>query len=251
MIKNNLEPHILCKKGQVATRVILPGDPGRVLRIANLLDDYKEISFNREYRVVTGRYRNKKITICSTGIGGPSTAIAMEELISLGAKYFIRVGSCGSNQVKIKIGDLVISDSVVREDHTCLDYVSLKYPAIADPELLQTMKKTAINLKFRHHIGLTVTVDALFSKRTKEVKNYWQKFNTLAQDMEASTVLTLARLKNVKAGVVLLAVNKEGEKEIKNKIASYSIQAKNNQGQLVKLEEKAAKLALESLCLIK
>ncbi|MFA7365346.1 MAG: uridine phosphorylase, partial [Patescibacteria group bacterium] len=97
----SIQPHILCKKGDVAKNVILPGDPGRVLRIAKFLDNAKEISFNREYRVVTGKYKGIPVSICSTGIGGPSTAIAMEELIAIGAKNFIRVGSCGANQSEI------------------------------------------------------------------------------------------------------------------------------------------------------
>lgn len=244
--KTNLQPHILCKKGDVAANVILPGDPGRVLRIAKLMDNGKEISFNREYRVFTGKYKGTPVSICSTGIGGPSTAIAMEELISLGAKNFIRVGSCGANQSKIKIGDLVISDSVVREDHTCLDYVPLQYPAIADPDTFQVMKKVCDDLKFKYYAGPTVTVDALYSSRTKEVKNFWVKYNTLAQDMEAGTVLTLARVRGVKAGVVLLVVDQEAEKNIKEKIADYSLQAQSGEGGLVKLESRAALVALES-----
>lgn len=246
MKNTHLQAHILCKKGDIAPRVVLPGDPARVLRIAKLLDSYKEISFNREYRVVTGKYKGKSITICSSGIGGPSTAIAMEELIALGAKQFIRVGSCGGNNKKIKVGDLIISDSVIREDHTCLDYVSIKYPAIADPDLFYNMKTKAKELKYRFHTGLTITVDALYAEKTKETKLAWQKYNALAQDMEASTVLTLARLKNCKAGVVLLAVNQAGEKEIRKTISTYSVQAKNNKGSLVELEKRAAHLALES-----
>jgi uridine phosphorylase len=248
MKKTMKQPHILCKKGDIAPNVILPGDPGRVLRIAKLMDSGKEISFNREYRVFTGKYRGVPISVCSTGIGGPSTAIAMEELISLGAKNFIRVGSCGANQSKINIGDLIISDSVVRADHTCLDYVPIQYPAVADPDLFQAMKKTAEKLKFKYYAGTTVTVDALYSPNIKKTKNLWSKFGTLAQDMEASTVVTLARIKNVKAGVVLLVVDMEAEKNIRAKIADYSIQAKSGKGKLVKMEEKAALTALETFC---
>ncbi len=250
--KNNniLQPHILCKKGDIAPNVILPGDPGRVLRIAKLLDSGKEISFNREYRVFTGKYKGLPVTICSTGIGGPSTAIAIEELISLGAKNFIRVGSCGANQAEIKIGDLVISDSVVREDHTCLDYVPLQYPAIADPDIFQAMKLTSKKLKFKYYAGPTVTVDALYSPKTKEIKNFWSKYNTLAQDMESGTVLTLARVKGVRAGVILLVVDQEAEKNIREKISNYSVQAKAGKGRLVEFESRASLVALESFLLL-
>ena len=202
------------------------------------------------YSIAFGKYKNIPITICSTGIGGPSTAIAMEELVALGAENFIRVGSCGANQTKIKIGDLIISDSVVREDHTCLDYVPLQYPAIADPDIFQIMKKASEVLKFKYYSGTTVTVDALYSKKTKETKEFWKNFNTLAQDMEAGTVLTLARIKGVKAGVVLLVVDQEAEKNIRQKIAKYSVEAQSGKGDLVKMENRASLVALETFVLM-
>ena len=245
-MSKKLEPHILCGPGDIAPNVILPGDPGRVLRISKLLDSGKEISFNREYRVFTGEYKGLPVSICSSGIGGPSTAIAMEELIKLGAKNFIRLGSCGANQAEIEIGDLVISDSVVREDHTMLDYVPMSYPAIADPDIFQALKAASSDLRLKYYCGPTVTVDALYSPRIKETKNFWLKFGTLAQDMEAGTVLTMARIKGLRAGVILLVVDQEAEKDVKEKIAQYSLEAKAGEGFLVELESKAALVALEA-----
>ncbi len=245
-MSKKLEPHILCGPGDIAPNVIIPGDPGRVLRVSKLLDSGKEISFNREYRVFTGKYKGCPVTICSSGIGGPSTAIAMEELINLGAKNFIRLGSCGANQAKIKVGDLIISDSVVRADHTSLDYVPLSYPAIADPDIFQALKMASLELKLKYYCGPTVSVDALYSPHIKETKNFWLKFGTLAQDMEAGTVLTLARVKGVRAGVILLVVDREAEKDVKEKIAQYSVEAKKGRGPLVKLESQAAQAALEA-----
>ncbi|MFA6410958.1 MAG: nucleoside phosphorylase [Candidatus Buchananbacteria bacterium] len=250
-MKAKIQPHILCQSGDIAPYVLLPGDPGRVLRMAALLDSYKEIVFNREYRVVTGLYRGVPVTICSTGMGGPAAAIGIEELIKVGGKVFIRVGSCGANDKKIKIGDLIISDSVIRQDHTCLDYVPLQFPAIADPEifslLTQTAQKLKTQLKFNYYTGPTVSVDALYSPKTKESKTFWQPFGALAQDMEAATVLTLARIRKVKAGVILLVVDTEGEKNVAAKIAEYSTQAKNNKGFLVEYEKRGVKLALETI----
>ena len=252
MIKKNfLEPHLLCKKGDIAPNVLLPGDPGRVWRMAAQLDGAREISFNREYRVVTGGYKGVPVTICSTGIGGPSTAIAMEELINLGAKTFIRVGSCGANKKNIGVGDLIISDSVIRADHTCLDYVPLEFPAVADYRILLALKEAAHKLKARSFIGPSVSIDALYSPHTKEVKNFWKSFGALAQDMEAATVLTMARLRQVAAGVVLLVVDQEGEKNVKAKISQYSIAAKSGKGPLVEKEALATKVALEALLLLK
>ncbi|MEI7452046.1 MAG: nucleoside phosphorylase [Candidatus Falkowbacteria bacterium] len=248
--KNSLQPHLLCKLGDIAPNVLLPGDPGRVLRMAKLLDSAKEISFNREYRVVTGKYKGIPVSICSTGIGGPSTAIALEELINLGAKQFIRVGSCGASKKEIKVGDLVISDSVIRADHTCLDYVPLEFPAVADFKTVIALQEAAKNLKAKSFVGPTVSVDALYSPHTKEVKNFWKSFGALAQDMEASTVLTLARVRGVMAGVILLVVDQEGEKNIKEKIAVYSAQAKSGKGALVEKELLATEVALEALVIL-
>lgn len=243
----DLQPHLLCQRGDIAPSVILPGDPGRVLRFAELLDSAREIVFNREYRTVTGKYKGMPVSICSTGIGGPAAAIAIEELINLGAKRLIRVGSCGGSTKGVNIGDLVISDSVVREDHACLDYVPLQFPAIANPDLLQALIGAAKGLKARSHVGLTVSVDALYAPSTKIKKDYWKQFGALAQDMEASTVLTLARVRGIAAASVLLVVDQEGEKNLKGKIAAYSVQAKKNKGELIKKEQLAAKVALEAL----
>ena len=244
---NQIQPHLLCKKGDVAPYVLLPGDPARVLRMAAMFDRYKEISYNREYRVVTGQYHGIPVSACSSGIGGPASAIAIEELNKIGAKVIVRVGSCGGNLKSIKIGDLIIADSVVRQDHTCLDYVPLAYPAVANSEVLSCIKESAKNLKANCHCGLTVSVDALYSPKTKEFKVFWREFGALAQDMEASTVLTLCRLRNIKAGVILLVVDQEGEKNVAGKIAKYSIQAKTNHGDLVKYEQKAIKVALDAV----
>ncbi|PIT94838.1 uridine phosphorylase [Candidatus Falkowbacteria bacterium CG10_big_fil_rev_8_21_14_0_10_39_9] len=248
---SKLEPHLLCKKGDIAPYVLLPGDPGRVLRMAKLLDNPKEISFNREYRIVTGKYQGLPVTICSTGIGGPSTAIAIEELINLGAHTFIRVGSCGACQKKIKIGEVVISDSVIREDHTCLDYVPLQFPAVANRHVLRALEEIALKTKSEYYVGPTISSDALYSQANRNRKIFWSKFGALAQDMEAGTVLTLARVKGVRAGSILLVVAAEGEKNIKAKIARYSSEAQSGQGQLVEKEKRAVQIALEALLILK
>jgi len=242
-----IQPHILCQSGDIAPYVILPGDPGRVLRMMKLLDKPREVSFNREYRVVTGSYHNVPVSICSTGIGGPAAAIALEELINIGAKVFIRVGSCGANRRDIKIGDVIIPDSVIREDHACLDYVPLQYPAVADPEIFNLIKDAAVKAKAKYYAGPTVSVDALYSPKTKETKKFWQAFGALGQDMETSTVFTLSRIKNIKAGAVLLVVDQEGEKNVAAKIADYSLQAKNDRGALVGFEQRATTIALEAI----
>jgi len=248
----SIQPHILCKPGDIAPYVLLPGDPGRVLRLAKMLDRFKEISFNREYRVVTGKYQGAPVSICSSGMGGPAAAVALEELIKIGARVFVRVGSCGANDKKIRLGDVVVADSVIREDHTGLDYVPLAYPAVADFEILTLLKQAAEKIrsgqrKFRYHIGPTISVDALYAPKTKATKEFWQPFGALAQDMEAATVLTLSRIRKVQAGVVLLVVDTIGEKNVAEKIAQYSLQAKNNTGGLIASEQLAGQIALAAL----
>lgn len=112
------QAHILCELGDVSKCVIMPGDPARVLRVGELLDSYEEIAYNREFRTIKGLYKGVEITVTSTGIGGPSAAIAIEELIACGAEYMIRIGSGGGVQANIKLGDLVIATGAVREDGT-------------------------------------------------------------------------------------------------------------------------------------
>ena len=245
-----LQPHLLCQKNDIAPYVLLPGDPNRVLRMAKLLDEFKEISFNREFRVITGKYKNIPITICSTGIGGPSTAIAMEELINLGAKIFIRVGSCGAVQPEIKIGDIVISEAVIREDHTSLDYLPIQFPAIADREIVNALEETAKRLKIRHFIGPTLSLDALYSEKNKQLKNFWRKFGCLAQEMEAGTVFVLAKFKKVKAGAIFLVINKINERKIEKGITRYAFEGKIGKGKFIEMEKKITKIALESIVLL-
>ncbi len=245
------QPHILCRQGDIAPLVLLPGDPGRVLRLAKLLEKPREIAFNREYRTVTGTYLGVPVSICSTGIGGPSTAIALEELVRIGGKVFIRVGSCGANSRQIRIGDVVISDSVIRQDHTCLDYVPLQYPAVADREIVNQLIAAAQKAEKQKRFQVFPRPDRQrrrpYSPNIKATKNFWKNYGALAQDMESSTVITLGRILKVKAGAILLVVDREGEKKIAQKIADYSLQAKADKGALVAAEQTAAKIALEAL----
>lgn len=241
-----IQPHLLCEVGDIAENVLLPGDPGRVLRMAKLLDESKEISFNREYRVVTGSYQKMPVTICSTGIGGPAAAIAIEELIKLGAKRLVRVGSCGSMQNNIAIGDIIIADSVVRNDHTATEYIPAEYPAIADPDLFQALKRSAHGYKF--HAGPVMSEDALYSQKTLDMKEVWAKSGVLAQEMEAGTVLTLGRLRKVAAGVVLVVVNRSDENDIQAGIGKYAQEAKTAADSPLKTAEKdATVVALQAL----
>jgi uridine phosphorylase len=127
--------HIACAPGDIAPAVLLPGDPGRVGRMAAQLDDVREIAASREFTTVTGTTGGVPVTITSTGVGAPSTSIAVEELWNLGARLFIRVGTCGGIQDATRSGDLVIATGAVRGDGTSPEYIDLSYPAVADPDV--------------------------------------------------------------------------------------------------------------------
>ena len=147
------QPHILCEDKDISEYVILPGDPARVLKVGEFLDSYEEIAYNREFRTIKGYYKGVPITVTSTGIGGPSAAIAIEELISCGAKYLIRIGSAGAIQSNIKLGDLVICSAAVREDGTTNMYISPNYPAVSDIKLTNLIIDTCEELKYKLSLG--------------------------------------------------------------------------------------------------
>lgn len=215
------QPHILCESKDISPYVILPGDPGRVLRIGEQMDSYEEVAYNREYRVIRGMYKDVPITVVSTGIGGPSAAIAMEELIACGGKYFIRVGSAGAVNSRIKLGELVICSGAVREDGATKSYVIPEYPAVADVKLTSLMIDTCEELGYTYHYGIVRSHDTLYTAHGEELREYWNRRNIISSDMETSTILTLAQLKGVKAGSILNTVA-EYKSNIKDSIGDYA-----------------------------
>ena len=124
--------HIACAQGDIGRYCILPGDPGRVPAIAALFDDAKQIAYNREFNVWTGTLLGEKVTACSTGIGGPSASIAMEELHKCGADTFIRTGTCGGIDLNVQSGDVVVATGAIRYEHTSREYAPIEFPAVAD-----------------------------------------------------------------------------------------------------------------------
>jgi len=214
------QPHILCDKNDVAQGVLLPGDPARVDRVAKFLDNVKEIAYNREFKTITGEYKGAAVTVTSTGIGGASAVIAMEELISCGAKAFIRIGSAGASQKGIALGDLVLPTGVVRHDGASRMYVEESFPAVADHQLLGLMKKACEERSYPHHLGITRSHDSFYIDNEQETLEYWSSKGVLGSDMEAATVLTLASLRGVRAAAVLNNVVLFGE-DVKEGIGEY------------------------------
>lgn len=212
--KGKRQYHIACAPGDVARYVLLPGDPGRVPKIASLWDEAREVAYNREFRTFTGKIGGVPVSCTSTGIGGPSTAIAVEELAAIGADTFIRVGSTGVIQEDIEIGDVVITSGAVRLDGTSRQYVRTEYPAFAHYEVLVALIWAAEKLGYRYHVGITASVDSFYTGEGRPgFKGYTQSFvkniipdlraaRVLNFEMESGTLFTLANLFGLRAGTI-------------------------------------------------
>jgi len=191
----------MCGTKDVAKYVLIPGDPRRVETIVSFLGEIRKVADYRGFVTYTGSKDGVGISVCSTGIGCPSAAIAVEELARIGAETFIRVGTTGALQKNIRMGDIVIASAAVRADGTSRNYVPLEYPAVADFEvataLLQATKKYAQKI----HFGLVLSTDAFYGN-LKNLKR-WSNFGVLSVEMESSVIFTIAALKKLKAGSIL------------------------------------------------
>ena len=146
--------HIGLKEGDVGEYVILPGDPKRCAKIAAYFDDARLVADRREYTTYTGYLNGVKVSVTSTGIGGPSAAIALEELVKVGAKKFIRVGTCGGMDIDVKSGDLVIATGAIRMEGTSKEYAPIEFPAVADYDIVTSLINAAKKLNQNYHVGV-------------------------------------------------------------------------------------------------
>lgn len=206
--------HIGVKKNEIARIVLLPGDPDRVKKIIKYWDEAQLISSHREYLTYTGRYKGVNVSVTSTGIGGPATAIAVEELLEVGADTFIRVGSTGAIQDNINVGDLIISTAAVRFDGTSKQYAPTEYPAVANYEIVLALIEAAELLGVKYHVGLTASTDSFYVGQgragykgylpswSKNIINDLRSMNVLNFEMETATLFTLANIYNARAGAV-------------------------------------------------
>jgi uridine phosphorylase len=197
--------HIHVKPGDIGKYVLLPGDPDRVLRIAKYLDDPKEIAFHREHRTCTGSYKGITISATSTGMGCPSTAIAVEELANVGATHFIRVGSTAALQEGLHIGDLVVSTGSLRLDGTSRYYAHEGFPAVPDHFLTHALIDTANELKeklgYDLHAGIGVTSDAFYGE-TPELIRFMIEHRALNVEMESSVLYIISHMRGLKAAMI-------------------------------------------------
>lgn len=162
----DLQFHIKCKKGDVGKYVILPGDPGRCEAIAQHFDNAKQVAYNREYNVWTGSLNGEKVSVCSTGIGGPSAAIAMEELVNVGADTFIRVGTCGGIDIDVQADDVIIATGAIRFEHTSCEYAPIEYPAVPDISITSALHKASKKLGYNTHAGVVQCKDSFYGQHS-------------------------------------------------------------------------------------
>jgi len=206
--------HIEVERGKVASTVIIPGDPGRVEKISSKWDSFEEVGSHRQYVTHTGTYKGVPISACSTGIGGPGTAIAIEELANVGAENFIRVGSCAALKEEIEIGDLIISTGAVRLEGTSKQYVRIEYPALASYEVILALIEAAESLGANYHLGISASTDSFYlgqsrpgfggyeTEGSKSLITELQRANVANFEMEAATVFTLANIYGFRSGAV-------------------------------------------------
>src|SRR3989344_992204 len=210
-----LLPLLKIKSGVVPKYVLLPGDPARVNVIGKRLSGFKIINQNREFRTGIGSYKGTRILVCSTGIGTPSTAIAVEELIDAGARTLIRIGTCGGAWRKdIPAGSFIIPSASVRDEGTTLEYIPQGFPAIADVEVLMALKKSSQIKNKNTFVGINRTHDAFYGNQNAIIKwgqylsdQKWKGYDSsiISSDMECSALFVVASLKGVRAGAILLA----------------------------------------------
>jgi uridine phosphorylase len=198
--------HIGVAPGEVSSVALLPGDPFRVPLVGEFLTDVVEVAHKREHRTITGMYKGKKITATSTGMGCPSTAIAVEELARVGVRSFIRVGSSAALQSHVQPGDLLISEASLRNDGTTAAYVRAGYPAVPDLRITIELERIARDLAarvggFATYAGISVSDDAFYAETPAWIDEL-NSMGILNVEMEASALYVVARLRGLRAGMI-------------------------------------------------
>lgn len=216
----DLQAHIRLSKEDSAKYAILPGDPGRIDHIKTFLTDIKELAYNREMRSVSGYYKGIKILAVSTGMGGASTGIAVEELHNIGVQYMIRIGSCGALDSRMRYGDLLLVNGAVRDDGASKAYIESIYPAIPDTELLINIMEAAKEYKVPFFVGKARSHDSFYIDREEEICKYWSSKGIMGSDMETAALLTIGGLRGVKTASILNTVV-EFEGDLAKEINGY------------------------------
>lgn len=216
--------HIHTSPEDVGKYVILTGDPGRCERIASYLDHARKVADNREFETWTGELEGKKVSVTSTGIGGPSMAIAVEELARCGADTFLRVGTCGGMQTEVLSGDLIVATAAIRMEGTTREYAPIEYPAVADYRVVRAMTEAAETLGYRYHTGVVQSKDSFYGQHEPEKKpvgydllnkwDAWVRCGALGSEMESAALFVVGSVLRARVGSVLLTIaNQERAKQ--------------------------------------
>lgn len=241
-MNNFTQPHIRCGVQDAARYAILPGDPRRVDRVKRFLENPRDIAYNREFKTAAGYYKGVKVMVTSTGIGGPSAAIALEELRNIGVEILIRIGSCGALQRGIRLGELIIPSGAVRNDGTADAYIERGYPALADMDVAASIVRSAEELKYKYYNGLIRSHDSFYTDKEEEIDGYWSKMGLLGADMESSALFVVGRLRKLKVASILNVVV-EMDGDLGNGINDY-VEGDNSS---VEGEEREIITALEAI----
>lgn len=215
----NLQYHLQIRPGDVGRYVILPGDPKRCAKIAAHFDDAKLIADSREYVTYTGFLDGEKVSVTSTGIGGPSASIAMEELVRCGADTFVRVGTCGGMDLNVKGGDIVIATGAIRMEGTSKEYAPIEFPAVPDFDVMNALVQAARNLNYPYHTGVVQCKDSFYGQHEPETKpvsyellnkwEAWMRLGCKASEMESAAIFTVASYLHVRAGSNFLVMGNQ------------------------------------------
>lgn len=216
--------HIQVGQGDVGRYVILPGDPKRCAKIAEHFADAELVADSREFVTYTGYLDGVKVSVTSTGIGGPSAAIAMEELVMAGADTFIRIGTCGGIQTDVLSGDIVIANGAIRMEGTSREYAPIEFPAVPDFQVTNALADAARKLGQRYHVGVVQCKDSFYGQHSPEIKpvsyellnkwEAWKRLGCLASEMESAALFVVASYLKVRAGSCFLVMaNQEREKQ--------------------------------------
>jgi uridine phosphorylase len=216
--------HIRVKKGQVGRYVILPGDPKRCEKIAQYFDDPQFVADNREYVTYTGTLDGEKVSVTSTGIGGPSAAIAMEELKCCGADTFLRVGTCGGINVDVKGGDLVVANGAIRMEGTSREYAPIEFPAVPNIDVVNALIEGAKKVGAPYHVGVVQCKDSFYGQHSPQTKpvgyeleqkwEAWKKCGAVASEMESAAVFVVGSCLGVRTGTILLTIANQERKRL-------------------------------------
>ncbi len=211
---------------QGASIAIMPGDPARVAKIAEVMESAVFITTNREYTLYLAKLEGQTVVICSTGIGGPSTSIAVEELAQLGVNTFLRIGTTGAIQPEVDVGDIIVTTGAVRLDGASLHFAPMEYPAVADFDVVSAMKKAATDIGAKVHVGITASSDTFYpgqerydtfsgrvTRRFQGSVEEWQSMGVLNYEMEAATLFTMCASSGLRAGCVAGVIVNRTQKE--------------------------------------